>query len=120
MHLSVESKDIRGLCLFLDLILFKGIAVDYMHCVFLGVTKMLMTWWFDKTHASEDGNIRGKHALRLHPTLPPTAPASAPDPSVLEKTKGHFDRRELINVVRESEKKPLIWPEHNLLQVRKE
>ena len=49
----------------------------------------------------------------LHYPLPP-------DPSVLEKTKGHFDRRELISVVRESEKKPLTWPEHNLLQVRKE
>lgn len=69
---------------------------------------------------SPDDHRKGKHALRLHPTLPPTAPASAPDPSVLEKTKGHFDRRELISVVRESEKKPLSWPEHNLLQVRRE
>ena len=81
MHLSVESKDIRGLCLFLDLILFKGIAVDYMHCVFLGVTKMLMTWWFDKTHASEDGNIR-KHVenvdSRLLNITPPNCISRAP------------------------------------------
>ena len=60
MHLSVESKDILGLCLFLDLILLKGIAVDCKHCVLLGVTKMFMTLWFDKTHASEDWNI-SKH-----------------------------------------------------------
>ena len=81
MHLSVESKDIRGLCLFLDLILFKGIAVDYMHCVFLGVTKMLMTRWFDKTHASEDGNIR-KHVenvdSRLLNITPPNCISRAP------------------------------------------
>lgn len=27
--------------------IIKGIAVDCMHCVLLGVTKMLMTLWFD-------------------------------------------------------------------------
>ena len=37
--------------------IIKGVAVDYMHCVLLGVTKMLMTLWFDKTHASEDWSI---------------------------------------------------------------
>lgn len=62
---------------------------------------------------------KGKLAVTLHPTLPPTAPASAPDPSILEKTKGHFDRRELVSVQKESERKPLTWPEHNLLQLVK-
>ena len=37
--------------------IIKGIAVDYMHCVLLGVTKMLTTLWFDKAHAAEDWNI---------------------------------------------------------------
>lgn len=37
--------------------IIKGVAVDYMHCVLLGVTKMLMMLWFDKTHASEDWSI---------------------------------------------------------------
>lgn len=68
---------------------------------------------------SPDDHRKGKQAVLLHPTLPPTAPAAAPDPTVLEKTKGHFDRRELITVQKESEKKPLVWPEHNLLQVNK-
>lgn len=66
---------------------------------------------------SPDDIRKGKQAVMLQPTLPPTAPASAPDPSVLEKTKGHFDRREMVSVQRESERTPLIWPEHNLLQV---
>ena len=38
--------------------IIKGVAVDYMHCVLIGVTKMFMTLWFDKTHASEDGSIQ--------------------------------------------------------------
>ena len=37
--------------------IIKDIAVDYMHCVLLGVTKMLTTLWFDKAHAAEDWNI---------------------------------------------------------------
>lgn len=37
--------------------IIKGIAVDYMHCVLLGVTKMLMTLWFDKSHATECWSI---------------------------------------------------------------
>ena len=38
--------------------IIKGIGIDYMHCVLLGVTKMLMTLWFDKAHATEDWNVR--------------------------------------------------------------
>ena len=68
---------------------------------------------------SPDDHRKGKHVALLRPTLPPTAPASAPDPAVLEKTKGHCDRRELVTAQKESEKKPLTWPEHNLLQVNK-
>ena len=37
--------------------IIKGISVDYMHCVLLGVTKMLMTLWFDKVHVVEDWNV---------------------------------------------------------------
>lgn len=37
--------------------IIKGISVDYMHCVLLGVTEMLMTLWFDKTHVAEEWNV---------------------------------------------------------------
>ncbi|XP_044164670.1 uncharacterized protein LOC114974471 [Acropora millepora] len=37
--------------------IIKGISVDYMHCVLLGVTKMLLTLWFDKTHVAEEWNV---------------------------------------------------------------
>ena len=28
----------------------KGIVIDYLHCVLLGVTKMLVKFWFDAKH----------------------------------------------------------------------
>ena len=34
--------------------IIKGISVDYMHCVLLGVTKMLMTLWFNKGHVGKE------------------------------------------------------------------
>ena len=37
--------------------IIKGVAVDYMHCVLLGVTKTIMTLWFDKSHAAEFWNV---------------------------------------------------------------
>ncbi|CAH3185507.1 unnamed protein product, partial [Porites evermanni] len=48
--------------------IIKGIAVDCMHFVLLGVTKMLMTLWFDKTHASEDWNV-SKHVENVDSRL---------------------------------------------------
>lgn len=37
--------------------IIEGVAVDYMHCVLLGVTKMLMGLWFEKAHAAECWSI---------------------------------------------------------------
>lgn len=53
--------------------MIKGISVDYMHCVLLGVTKMLMTLWFDKVHVAEDWNVSKRldeverHLIVHHP-----------------------------------------------------
>lgn len=61
--------------------IIKGIAVDYMHCVLLGVTKMLMTLWFDKTHAAEDWNISKRLEdvdRRLLNITPPNCISRAP------------------------------------------
>ena len=32
--------------------LVSGFATDYLHCILLGVTKMLLEFWFDKDHRS--------------------------------------------------------------------
>lgn len=53
--------------------IIKGIAVDYMHCVLLGVTKTLITLWFDKSHTAEFWNISkrveevDRHLLNITP-----------------------------------------------------
>lgn len=33
--------------------IIRGASLDYMFCVLLGVTKMVMTLWFDKFHRNE-------------------------------------------------------------------
>ncbi|EDO41392.1 predicted protein [Nematostella vectensis] len=68
---------------------------------------------------SPDDIRRGKLAATMYPTLPSTAPASAPDPVVVQKTKGSFGRRELVTIQNESDKKPLTWNGHNFYQLVK-
>ena len=80
MHLSVESKDIRGLCLFLDLILLK--ELQWIACtVFFWESQKCLTLWFAKTHASEDWNI-SRHVenvdSRLLNITPPNCISRAP------------------------------------------
>ena len=61
--------------------IIKGIAIDYMHCVLLGIMKMLMTLWFDKAHASEPWNISKKVELvdkRLLSVSPPNCISRSP------------------------------------------
>ncbi|KAK3736634.1 hypothetical protein QZH41_017021, partial [Actinostola sp. cb2023] len=70
------------------------------------------------TFDSPDDVRRGKQAVMMSATLPPTAAASPPDPVVVEKTKGHFGRREVVQVQKESEKGPLIWNEHSYYQAQ--
>ena len=59
----------------------KGVSTDCMHCVLLGVTKMLMTLWFDKSHAAKDWSIgnRGEEVeRRLLNIAPPNCISRAP------------------------------------------
>lgn len=61
--------------------IIKGIAVDYMHCVLLGVTKMLMTLWFDKSHTGECWSISKRVQevdRRLLNITPPNCISRAP------------------------------------------
>ena len=51
-----------------------GVAMDYMHCVLLGVTRLLLHLWFDSSHHREPWYM-GKHVaevdLRLCAIRPP-------------------------------------------------
>lgn len=33
--------------------IIHGVAIDYMHCVLLGITKMLLSLWTDKSYSSQ-------------------------------------------------------------------
>ena len=35
----------------------EGTAIDYMHCVLLGIVKKLLRLWFSKEHSSAPFNI---------------------------------------------------------------
>ena len=40
--------------------LVKAVVIDDLHCLFLGVTKLLISLWFSKTYRSFDFYIGGK------------------------------------------------------------
>ena len=40
--------------------LVKGVVVDYLHCVLLGVVKMMMEFWFQKNHRGKPHYIGKK------------------------------------------------------------
>lgn len=62
--ISSSSKDpvcgVKGasaLMLLPDFDLIRGTSIDYMHCVLLGVTKNLMTLWFDPSHKNKSFSV---------------------------------------------------------------
>ena len=53
----------------------RGVAVDYMHCITLGIVKMIMSLWFDKSYKNEIFSIAseiGKVERRLISIKPPS------------------------------------------------
>ena len=53
-------KGISVLALHRPFNLAKGIAVDDLHCIFLGVTSDLLHYWFDKTFRGKQYSIRAQ------------------------------------------------------------
>jgi hypothetical protein len=54
--------------------IINGMAVDYMHCVLLGVSRLLLQLWFDTAHHKEAWYLRGQIAVvddRLCKIKPP-------------------------------------------------
>ena len=67
--------------------LVGGISADYMHCVLLGVTLMLLRLWFDSSHHTQlwyIGNVIKAVDSRLCKILPPNEIQRTP--RRLEKT----------------------------------
>ena len=60
---TANKFGVRGLSWFLYVPKFdivRGVAVDYMHCIMLGIVKMLLSLWFDKSYRNESFNISDK------------------------------------------------------------
>ncbi|XP_062567995.1 uncharacterized protein LOC134230240 [Saccostrea cucullata] len=75
----------------------RGVAIDYMHCVLLGVVKMLLTLWFDKSHRNEPYSIAsriGEVDRRLLAIKPPNFISRFPRSLV---DVSHFKAAELKN-----------------------
>jgi len=59
----LQVKGVKGssvFCLHPPFDLSKGFAIDSLHVLFLGITRDLLSYWFDKAHDTEDYSIRGK------------------------------------------------------------
>ncbi len=75
--------------------LVRGVAVDYMHCVLLGVTRLLLRLWFSSTQHKEPYYI-GKHVSKVDERLCSIRP---PDefprtPRSIEKTLKYWKGRQ--------------------------
>ena len=55
--------------------IIKGMSVDYMHCVLLGVTRQVLHLWFDSKHHQEmwylGANVKGIDDLLM--SIKPTS-----------------------------------------------
>ena len=48
--MGVKGRSVLHLLRLPEFDVIKGCPVDYMHCVFLGVTRKLLSLWFDPKH----------------------------------------------------------------------
>jgi len=63
-------KGVKGYSWFMFIPKFdiiRGVAIDYMHITLLGVVKMLLTLWIDKTYKAEPWSVCS--GLRSHHML---------------------------------------------------
>ena len=66
--LIVQVMGVLGasvLCLHDPLDLVKGFVIDDLHCLFLGVTKHMLSLWFDKKYRSHNFYIGEKVLLNV-------------------------------------------------------
>lgn len=63
------------LCTIPQFNIINGMSVDYMHCVLLGVSRLLLQLWFDTHHHKEVWYLGGQRAVvdsRLCKIKPPS------------------------------------------------
>lgn len=67
-----QSKGVKGisvLALHKPFDICRGVVIDSLHCVYLGVALKLLKLWFDKDTRMEDFSIRTKVTIKRRMNL---------------------------------------------------
>lgn len=76
--IASDVKGVKGLSWFMFVPKFdiiRSVAIDYMHATLLGVVKMLLTLWIDKSYSTKPWSIRksiGEIETRYMKIMPPS------------------------------------------------
>ena len=77
--------------------IISGVAIDYMHCVLLGITKMLLTLWTDKSYSLKPWYLGSSNMKKLEERYLGIKPPNVitRTPRSLLKNLAHFKSSEL-------------------------
>ncbi|CAH3024406.1 unnamed protein product [Porites evermanni] len=65
---SSSVKGVKGMTwsmLFSGFDIINGVTIDYMHCILLGITKMLLTLWTDKSYSANPWHVGSDKLKKL-------------------------------------------------------
>ena len=98
--LNSAVKGVKGMTwsMFLpDLDIITGVTIDYMHCVLLGITKMLLLLWTDKAYSAQPWHLGSDKIKKLEERYLAIKPPNVitRTPRSLLKNLAHFKASEL-------------------------
>ena len=79
--------------------IINGVTIDYMHCVLLGITKMLLTLWTEKSYSSNPWYLGSENVKKLEQRYLDIKPPNVITctPRSLLKNLAHFKASELCS-----------------------
>lgn len=78
--------------------IITGVTIDYMHCVLLGITKMVLTLWTDKSYSAQPWYLKPDKIKKLEERYLAIQPPNVitRTPGSLLKNLAHFKASELL------------------------